>query len=69
MTIHSGEAHLELPYTYKLQMEARATDNVPDTRDDCPAEGYIIKERAIVETMGFGLTSTDMPIPEKLGDG
>jgi hypothetical protein len=50
-------------------MQARARDNVPDTRDDDPAEGYFIKERAIVETMGIGVTSADMPIPEMLGDG
>jgi hypothetical protein len=27
------------------------------------------KKRAFVETMGIGLASTDMPIPEMLGDG
>jgi len=69
MTIHSGEAHLEEPYTYKLQLEARARDNVPDTRDNSPAEGYISRNRAIVETMGIGLTSANMPIPAMLGDG
>jgi len=63
MTIHSGEAHLEAPYTYKVQLEARARDNVPDTRDDGPAEGYFIEERAIVETTRFGLRSAIMHIP------
>jgi len=38
-------------------------------RDDGPAEGYFIEERAIVETMRIGLTSADMPIPEMHGDG
>jgi len=69
MTIHSGETHLEEPYTYKLQLEARARYNVPDTRKDSPAESYFIEKRAIVERMGIGLTSADMPIPEMLGDG
>jgi hypothetical protein len=67
--IQRSSSPAEAPYTYKLQLEARARDNVPDTRDDGPAERYFIKERAIVETMGIGLTSADMTIPEMLGDG
>jgi hypothetical protein len=27
------------------------------------------RKRAFVETMGIGLASTDIPIPEMLGDG
>jgi hypothetical protein len=38
-------------------------------RDDGPAEGHFIEERAIVETIKIGLTSADMPIPEMHGDG
>jgi hypothetical protein len=45
MTIHSAEAHLEAPNTY-IQLEARARDIVPDTRDNGPAEGYFIKEKS-----------------------
>ena len=38
-------------------------------RDDGPAEGHFIEERAIIETMRIGLTSANMPIPEMHGDG
>jgi hypothetical protein len=37
-------------------------------RDDGPADGYFMEERAIVETMRIGLTSADMPIAEMLGN-
>jgi len=63
MTIHNCEAYLEVPYTYKLQLETRARDNVADTRDYGPAEGYFIEECAIVETTRFGLRSANMHIP------
>jgi len=61
MTIESEERTLERQRLMK-QLDARAWDNVPDTRDDVPAE-------AIIGTMGIGLTSANMPIPEMLGDG
>jgi len=38
-------------------------------RGDGPAQGNVIVNRAIVETIWIGLTSADMPIPELLGDG
>jgi len=55
MKIPSGEAHIKAPHTYNLQFEARARDNIPDTRDDGPAEGYIIQEMAIIETSWLDL--------------
>jgi hypothetical protein len=50
-------------------LEARVRDNVADKRDDDPAEGYLSRNRATVETMGIGLMSADIPILEMLGDG
>jgi hypothetical protein len=44
-TIHSGEAYLEAPNTY-IQLEARAREIVPDTRDNGPVGGYFIEERS-----------------------
>jgi len=32
-------------------------------------EATLSRKRAIVQTMGIGLTIADMPIPEVLGDG
>jgi len=50
-------------------LEAWAWDNVPDRSDDGPAEGYLMRKRAFIETMRIGLTSANMPIPEMLEDG
>jgi hypothetical protein len=38
-------------------------------RDDGPADGFFIEDRAIVETIRIGLTSADMAILEMHGDG
>jgi len=46
MTIHSGEAELEAPNTYELQLAARASENVADTRDHGSAEGYFLQEKS-----------------------
>jgi len=68
MTIESEERTLESRRLMK-QLEAQAWDNVPDTRDDGPPEGYLSRKRPISETMRIELSSADMPIPEMLGDG
>jgi len=44
--IQRSSSPVEGPYTYKLPLEAQARDNVPDTRDNGPAEGYFIKENS-----------------------
>jgi hypothetical protein len=44
--IQRSTSPADAPYTYKLQLEALARDNVPDTRDNGPAEGYFIKEKS-----------------------
>jgi hypothetical protein len=44
--IQRSSSPAEAPYTYKLQLEARERDNVPDTRDDGPAEGYFIEKKS-----------------------
>ena len=69
MTIHCGETHLVAPYTYTLQLEDWEIYNVPHMRSQSFAESYFIEKRAIVQCMGIGLTSADMPIMKMLGDG
>jgi len=44
--IQLSSSPADAPDTYKLQLEARARDIVPDTRDNSPAEGYFIKEKS-----------------------
>jgi len=39
MTTHFESAHFDALNTYKLQLEARVPDNVPDIRDNGYAEG------------------------------
>jgi len=62
MTIESEAHTLECGRLINYKGKVQARDIAPDTRDDGSAEG-------IIETMRIGLTSTDMPIPEMLGDG
>jgi len=47
MTIENEDRTLELRRLMK-KLEARAWDNVPDTRDNGPAEDYFIEKWAIV---------------------
>jgi hypothetical protein len=47
-------------------LESRKQDNVPDTRDDGAAEGYVIEKGDIIEIMRIGLTSADIHITEML---
>jgi hypothetical protein len=43
--IQRSSSPAEVLYSYKVQLEARARYDVPDTRDDGPAESYFIQEK------------------------
>jgi len=68
MTIESEEAAYE-HRTLKQKFVATARDNVLVTRDDSPAEGYLLSKQSIIDNMWIGLTRANMPISEMLGDG